>query len=228
MKLSGLVLGVALWAGAARANAGEAAGLPPGRLIEKFRAIKALTADFREEKRMAILEAPIARAGTIAYESPGRLAMDVTQPGPSRLLLDRNVLTMIDGPQRHVIDIDKQPAVGLLVRLLLGVLAGDVDGLKRHARVAFRGLPRGKSQRGAGQAARSGTAMESWSMDLDPQDPVLTKLIKSMSVTGHDAIIDVLTVVDGNGDRTVTTFSNVKVLDGFSPADRATRFGAHP
>jgi hypothetical protein len=220
MKWTGLVLGVAIWGAVAGAQAGETEGALPGRLVEKFRAIKALTADFHEEKRMAILEAPIARSGTIAYESPGRLAMDVTKPSPSRLLLDRNVLTMIDGPQRHVIDIDKQPAVGLLVRLLLGVLAGDVDGLKRHARVAFHAGPRAKGQR---DHARAATA--SWSLDLDPQDPLLAKLIKSMSVAGHEAIIDVLTVVDGNGDRTVTTFTNVKLLDGFSPADRAARFG---
>jgi hypothetical protein len=226
MKFSGLALGVAIWGVAAGANAGEAD--VPRAVVEKFRAIKALTADFREEKRMAILEAPIVRGGTIAYESPGRLAMDVTQPSPSRLVLDRNVLTMTDGQQRHVIDIDKEPAVGLLVRLLLGVLAGDVDGLKRHAKVAFRTVSpdnRGKSK---GKHNRAGAATEPWSMDLDPQDPLLAKLIKHMSVSGHDAIIDVLTIVDGNGDRTVTRFANVKLLDGFSPSDRATRFGAHP
>jgi hypothetical protein len=227
MKFSGLALGVAIWGVAAGANAGEAD--VPRAVVEKFRAIKALTADFHEEKRMAILEAPIVRSGTIAYESPGRLAMDVTQPSPSRLVLDRNVLTMTDGQQRHVIDIDKQPAVGLLVRLLLGVLAGDVDGLKRHATVAFRtGSPAERSKSKGKKTDRAGTATEPWSMDLDPQDPLLAKLIKHMSVAGHDAIIDVLTIVDGNGDRTVTRFANVKLLDGFSPADRATRFGAHP
>jgi outer membrane lipoprotein-sorting protein len=195
--------------------------------VEKFRAVRALTADFREEKRMAILVAPIVRAGTIAYQAPGRLAMDTSQPAPSRLVLAENVLTMIDGQQRHTIDIDKQPAVGLLVRLLLGVLAGDVASLQQHARMAFRALPAAAAA-GHGRKGRASTPAGGWTLDLDPQDPLLAKLVKSLSVAGHDAVIDVLTLVDGNGDRTVTTFSNVKFLPGLSPQERAARFGTTP
>jgi outer membrane lipoprotein-sorting protein len=217
----------ALLASSARDGRAAPAAQPtiPAALVEKFRAIRALTADFREEKRMAILVAPIVRAGTIVYQAPGRLAMDTSQPAPSRLVLADNVLTMIDGQQRHTIDIDKQPAVGLLVRLLLGVLAGDVASLQRHARMAFRALP---PAAGHGRKGRGSAGGGAWTLDLDPQDPLLAKLVKSLSVAGHDAVIDVLTLVDGNGDRTVTRFSNVKFLPGLSPQERAARFGTAP
>ena len=214
----GLALGVVFWGG------GGWGAEVPRALVEKFRQVRALTADFREEKHMAILVAPIVRAGTISYLSPGQLAQQVTEPSPSRLVLAGNVLTMIDGQQRHVIDINQQPAVGLLVRLLLGVLAGDVASLQRHARITFTALP---AARGVG-SPRSATAQKSWSLDLDPQDPLLIKLIKKMRLSGRDAVIDELTIVDANGDETVTRFSNVKFPAGFSAQERAARFGVTP
>jgi hypothetical protein len=232
LAFSVLVPGLVLARPAAQRSAGINLGAAapqgglPGALVEKFRRVRALTADFREEKRLAILVTPIVRAGTIAYEAPDRLAQDVTSPAPSRLVLAGNVLTMIDGQERHVLDIDQQPAVGLLVRLLLGVLAGDVAGLERHARLNFRALPAAAASQRSSAAKRARPATgEAWALDLDPADPLLTKLIKSMSVSGHDAVIDVLTIVDGNGDQTVTRFSNVQFPAAFTAQERAARFG---
>jgi hypothetical protein len=229
MKGIGIVLA---FCGMALALGGEVRGGQggvPRELVEKFRKVRGLTAEFREEKKMAILVAPMVRAGTIAYEAPGRLAQAVTSPNPSRLVLAGNVLTMVDGGQRHVLDIDKQPAVGLLVRLLLGVLAGDVAALERHAHVVYKALPAPSRSTRANRATAPATATTpGWSLDLTPRDPLLAKLIKSMSLTGRDAVIDVLTVVDANGDQTVTKFSNVKFLSGFTPPERAARFGVAP
>jgi outer membrane lipoprotein-sorting protein len=214
-----LLAALTMFAGhAARATTPSGTTLPPA-LVTQLRQIKALTADFQEEKRLAILVTPIVRTGQIAYEAPGRLAQEVKQPSPARLVLDGKMLSMTDGNDRHVIDIDQQPAVGLLVRLLLGVLAGDVQGLARHARIAFTSSKKGKS---------APKAASGWTLDLDPTDPLLAKLIKSMSVSGHDAVVDLLTVVDANGDRTVTRFSNVKFLPAFTPQERAARFGIAP
>jgi outer membrane lipoprotein-sorting protein len=208
-----------------RAAAGPAATttVPPA-LIDKLRKIRALTADFREEKRMAILVTPMVRVGKISYEAPDRLAQEVTEPSPSRLVLAANVLTMIDGKERHVLDIDQQPAVGLLVRLFLGVLAGDVAALGQHAKLTFR-APAASGNSAHPKHASHAAAGDAWNLDLDPTDPLLAKLIKSMSVSGHDAIIDVLTLVDGNGDQTVTKFSNVRFPAAFTAQERAARFG---
>jgi outer membrane lipoprotein-sorting protein len=186
-----------------------AATLPPA-LVEKLRQIRALTADFREEKKMAILVTPIVRTGTLAYEAPGRLAQQVATPAPARLVLDGKVLSMSEGQGKPTtrLDIEAQPAVGLLVRLLLGVLAGDVATLGQHTKLSYRDL--GK---------------DAWSIDLLPKDPLLEKLIKSMHVSGRGAIIDVLRVVDRSGDETTTRFSNAKLLPGFTADERARRFG---
>jgi outer membrane lipoprotein-sorting protein len=204
-----LLLG-ALLAAAPLKTADKVATTLPAPLVQKFRKIRALTADFREEKKMAILVAPLVRSGTLAYEAPDHLAQEVSKPTPSRLVLQGNRLTVGEGDGKTVttIDIEKQPAVGLLVRLLLGVLSGDDSTLSRHTRIAFRGKD------------------EAWSLDLDPVDPLLQKLIKSMHISGRGAIIDLLTVVDRSGDETVTRFSNVKLLPGFSPQERAARFGS--
>lgn len=203
--------------GAKPARKPAAAALPasdslPPALVHQLRKIRALSANFREEKRMAILVAPIVREGILHYEAPGRLAQQVTKPSPSRLVLSGNQLTMSDGEQRQVIDIDQQPAVGLLVRLLLGVLAGDVASLQRHARLTFT----------------PPTRSSGWTLALQPQDPLLEKLIRHMQLTGHDAVIDVLTITDTGGDVTVTRFSNVKFAPGFTAQERAVRFGASP
>jgi outer membrane lipoprotein-sorting protein len=209
-----LALGFGPGVHAAPARNKPAADTLPPALVQKFRAIRALTADFREEKKMAILVAPLVRTGTLAYEAPDHLAQQTRQPSPSRMVLQGKRLTISEGEGKPatVIDIDKQAAVGLLVRLLLGVLAGDVSTLQQHARIAFRTLPNSKG--------------EAWSLDLDPVDPLLQKLITSMRVTGRGAIIDVLTVIDRSGDQTVTRFSSVKLLPGFSAQERAARFGS--
>jgi hypothetical protein len=193
-----------------------ATSLPPA-LVEKFRRIRALTADFREEKRMAILVAPLVRTGTLSYEAPDHLAQVVAHPTPSRVVLAGKRLTIGEGAGKPatVIDIEQQPAVGMLVRLLLGVLAGDVSTLQAHTRIAF--------QAAAGKGAKS----DAWSLELVPVDPLLLKLVQNLRVKGRGAIVDELVVLDRSGDQTVTRFSNVKLLPGgFTAKERAARFGS--
>ena len=105
-EFSRKVVGVVLVAGALLA--GPAAAQEPvaapvastpalEQLLARFAAMSGLSARFREEKRMALLAAPLVSEGTLYFAPKGRLARHITAPAPATVLLTQTAPVFVSG-----------------------------------------------------------------------------------------------------------------------------------
>ena len=175
-------------------------------LLARFRAIPGLEAHFREEKRMALLAAPLLSEGTLHFAPPARLARHTTAPAASTLLIDRDRLLFGDGQQSETIPLDGNPVVRLFVDSFLKLLEGDQAALERIFKVALQ--PRG----------------EKWELRLTPRIAPMTQVIDSIVIQGSGVVLSRMTIAETTGDQTVTVFDHVDAAHRYSPAELARVF----
>ena len=78
------------------AAAPAAAAMTLDQLLARFAGMSGLSARFREEKRMALLAAPLVNEGTLYFAPKGRLARHITTPAPATVLIDEGSLRYAD------------------------------------------------------------------------------------------------------------------------------------
>ena len=195
----------------AGASAAREAGAAPAQsdlsaILQQLAKIEALSARFREEKRMALLAQPLISEGTLHYEKPKRLARHTERPRSSSLVLASDVLTFGDAQRSESIGLSSQPALRLLVETFVSVLAGDRAALERVADVALE-------QTGSGFRIR-----------VTPKDASVKRIVQFMAFEGQGAMLSRMELVDATGDRTLTTFNGVTLRKPFSESERARLF----
>ncbi len=93
-----LLIGIIVLAHGSTVIPGEDPGaLSVDSLLSRFAAVPGLEARFREEKRIAILAAPIVSEGTIHFVPPARLVRKTVTPQSSTLLINGETLLIGDG-----------------------------------------------------------------------------------------------------------------------------------
>lgn len=177
------------------------------KVLARFASIPGLSARFHEEKRIALLIKPIVSQGSVYFAAPKRFARHVDQPEKSRLAIDGSELRIIDASGTHSIRLDSQPILRIIVGTFIQVLRGDRQALERTYRIGF-----------------SGTAGGEWSITLKPNKEVLSRVLDEVRVRGRGAIVEQLEIRETNGDRTVTTFSNVDISRQFSASEQKRLF----
>lgn len=187
------------------------AGAAPARadlstILQQLSKIEALTARFREEKRMALLAQPLNSEGTLHYEKPKRLARHTERPRASSMVLAGDVLTFGDAQRSESIGLSSQPALRLLVETFVSVLAGDRAGLERVAEVTLEQTIRG------------------FRIRVTPKDASVKRIVQFMAFEGQGAMLSRMELVDATGDRTLTTFHDVTLRKAFSDSERARLF----
>lgn len=204
-----LLLGLACF-GLARAQAAE----PKADLAAVLRQLaktEALSARFREEKRMALLAQPLVSEGTLHYARPRMLVRHTERPRRTSLLLRDDVLTFGDAQHAERLALSSQPAVRVLVETFVSVLAGDLAALSRAADVVFEPLERG-----------------GFRIRVTPKDAQVRRLVTAMQFEGalgeRGATLSRMELHDASGDVTVTTFSGISFRKAFSDAERARLF----
>ncbi|MGF1527196.1 MAG: LolA-related protein [Candidatus Competibacterales bacterium] len=174
----------------------SAAGLPPsagadptaGQLLAPLAEVAALEAQFRETKFLRLLTEPLELRGTLHYRAPDYLEKRVTDPYPSTSVVEGEWLTTTqpgEGP-RHW-SLEGYPALGALAESLRAIVGGDVARLERHYHLAARG------------------DLGAWTVTLTPRVEALTNLLATITVAGGEGRIHRVTVVEADGDRSVTT-----------------------
>jgi outer membrane lipoprotein-sorting protein len=176
-------------------------------LLARFAKVQSLKARFSEEKYMALLAAPLRSQGTLYYAKPKLLARHTENPQKSSLVLRGDKLTFGDAKRQESMELASQPAVRVLVDTFVSVLAGDGAALSKLAKLEVEALPDGAFQ-----------------IRVTPKDPGVLKIVRSMSFAGKGAELSRMELLDANGDRTVTTFSELKLGDKLSDADVARVF----
>jgi outer membrane lipoprotein-sorting protein len=185
-------------------------------LLLRFSRVEAMSAHFREEKHMALLVTPLLSEGMLYYQKPRLLARHTQKPTRSSLVLREGELTFGDAQHSESLALSAQPALQVLIDTFVAVLSGDAQALERMATVRFEPLLAGPASGGPAASA------EAFHLTITPSDPSVRKIVRSMTFDGEDAVLKRMELVDANGDRTVTTFDDVR-LRGRYPADEVKR-----
>ena len=196
-------------------GSGRAAGRDPlslEALIDSFAAMPGLTARFREERQLSLLQVPLVSEGSLAFAPPDRLVRHVEKPAPSTLLLRGGELVMGTAADQHAIDLAAQPAVRSFVDAFRLVLAGDLPRLRALYEITFRQT----------------NALGGWQIQLAPRDERVAGVIRAIEVAGADLALREVRVVEVDGDTTTTRFTDVDRNRRFSAAELDALFRIAP
>ncbi|MEZ4392258.1 MAG: outer membrane lipoprotein carrier protein LolA [Polyangiales bacterium] len=191
--------------------AAPASTLTLDELLRRFRALPGLSCRFREEKRMALLAAPLVSRGTLEYAAPGRMVRRTQSPAPSVALIEGARLRFLDEGGEQSLDLDAMPVVRQFLESFMALVAGDRAALERHYAPVFHA-----------------EAPTRWSLTLRPRSPALARVFREISLAGDGVTLSTLTVREASGDESVTTFSEVDVARRYSPAEAARVFRLAP
>jgi hypothetical protein len=197
MGRSGLVF-AALAQVAGLVIASEPHPLTLDALLERFKQMPGLEARFREEKRIALLAAPLISEGMLYFAPPARLARHTLEPARSSILIDGRTLSFGDEQTHEEVDLEANPAVRDYVDSFLMILDGDQEALVKKWRIGISG------------------EAETWQMTLLPLSEPVKKTIRDMTFRGKGAVIQWMKIVETTGDETVTVFSQVNPTRRYS------------
>jgi len=181
-------------------------------ILARFAAMTGLSAKFREEKRMALLAAPLVNEGTLYFAPKARLARHITAPAPATVLIDAGTLRFADAGGTESMSLDQNPVVKLFVDSFVRIFAGDRAALERLYTMEIVGLP------------ADADGVPRWSLKLRPRVAPMTQVIDRVEITGRDVVLETMLVVEVGGDETITTFSEVDANRRFTPQELATLF----
>jgi hypothetical protein len=209
-----LALAFAVPAGAQTAEAppkapAKAAPAPKlDELLAQWKRSPGLYAKFRDEKHLAMLDAPLVSEGTIHFAPPQRLSRRTETPIASVLVIDGNKLSFGDANGAESMDLGTNPVARLFVDSFVKLLEGDRAGLEKMFRVDLAGRPGG-----------------GWKMTLVPRIAPMDKVIKEMVIfglgsgTGAGTALSEMDVRETSGDWTHTVFTAVDVNRKYTAAE---------
>lgn len=176
-------------------------------LLAGFRSVDALTADFEEEKFIALLAAPLVNRGTIAYAKPGKFIRLTTQPESSAMLVAGGAVLVGTSKKHERIAADANPMVKQFVDAYLGLVAGDRARLEAGFHVKLEGSPRA-----------------AWKLVLVPKAERMRAVFSKIVFEGQAQNVASLVIEEASGDRSVTRFSRVHLRKAFAPDESARIF----
>jgi hypothetical protein len=142
---------------------------------------------FTEVQYLALLERPLQSSGELLYEAPDRLEKRTLSPRPETLVLAHGVLSATRNGRTRTLELAARPQLAPLIEGLRATLAGDRAALER----AF-------SVRLEGDAAR-------WTLHLAPRDPAAARLVKEVLISGEQAELRTVEILQTDGDRSLLT-----------------------
>jgi outer membrane lipoprotein-sorting protein len=209
-------LRLALLALLAAASAGaEPPAIPSGELtlealMQRMSSTPGVRAEFREEKTLALLEAPLVSEGELYFIPPSRMARITTRPGRSSLVIDGQKMSYTDEAGASDVDLAGNRVARTIADNFVVLFAGDLAALRERYQVEF-----------ASERPR-------WRIGLTPRAAPLSQFIASVELRGDGPALEQITILEADGDRTVTRFRNVETDTRFSPEELARLFPPGP
>ena len=182
-------------------------------LLSKMASLPGLQARFREEKKLALLRAPLISEGHLFYTPPGYLLRRVEKPSASSVLITPKELVVQDAGGTQRIDLRSKPSIKLFVESFTRVLAGDHAALQRVYHLRF---------------TPAAAPDEPWTLELTPQGLPLTELIRSVHMSGQGYAVERVRVLEKGGDVSETQLFDVDPGRQFSPGEHRELFGQAP
>ncbi len=176
------------------------------RLDQRAQTIGDLTADFVEKKFTALLKAPLVSRGKVLVKGE-RTCWKTTSPRQSILYTDSSRVA-IYFPSRKTMEVYP---VDRRLRALIVSPIPRVSNLRRHFEIALL-----NDEEAGGDASML-------HLRLTPKDEALLEFIESVTVAIdlRIALATRVEMVDPEGDRTVTRFTNIRTNVGLADGDLA-------
>ncbi len=189
-----------------------ASACPPdvATLLRPFQKLVGFQVDFVEEKFIALLAKPLVNRGRVFFMAPDSLVRRVEAPEPGAVWLRQGQLWVRDANGERKLDVGAWGPANVLMNSFLYVLRGDVENLKKHFTLQLS------------------CEFSHWSLLLVPKDAALLKLLKHLRIEGHKDAPEMLEMLDGSGDRSVTRFSDEDRSVRLSDAQMKAAFAAKP
>lgn len=206
--------------GGSDASARSSGGARPGKddepimtaLLARFAKAPGIFARYREEKHLAMLQAPLTSEGTIHFTPPGRLARHTLKPIRSTLLIDDDKVQFGGAEGAESMDLGTNPVARAFVDSFVMLLAGNRPGLERYFTIHFTSLHGPKLPAGA------------WHLALVPRTSPMDKVIKEIALDGAGLTISTMVVRESSGDWTSTVFLDVDIAHKYDAAEQARVF----
>ena len=142
---------------------------------------------FTEVQYLAVLDRPLESSGELFYEAPDRLEKRTLSPRPETLVLAHGTLSATRGKRTRTLDLAAYPQLAPLVEGLRATLAGDRPTLERLFSVRLdQTLPR-------------------WTLALTPRVAAAARLVREVRISGEQADVKTVQVLQADGDRSVLT-----------------------
>jgi outer membrane lipoprotein-sorting protein len=176
------------------------------KLFLEFSKSAGFSAEFVEEKQIALLKQPIVNHGRLYFSPSALFARHIDRPFRSAILLKHRELTLWDGTATKVLNLEQNPGVAALATSFLSLLRGDRKALDRNYRVEFRG------------------SFDNWEVQLLPSQKDLQHMIRSLTFWGGGLSISRLKLAEASGDWSETRFERVMTNRTFSDAEKQRYF----
>jgi outer membrane lipoprotein-sorting protein len=162
------------------------------RLLGELAQVKSVRATFVEKKYLAALDRAVESSGELFYSAPDKLEKRTLKPRPELMLLDRDTLVLERGRNKYTVQLQESPELAALIESIRGTLAGDRKALERNFAITLEGT------------------RERWVLTLLPTNFKASQTVKRIRLTGAKDEVSGIEVVQGDGDRAVTTIEKVK------------------
>ena len=172
---------------AASPTASSAASDPLDALMHELAAHPSGHVTFTEVQHLAVLDRPLESSGELLYQAPDRLEKRILKPRPETLVLAHGVLSATRGKHTRTMELAAWPQVAPLLESLRATLTGDRAALERVFSVELEG-----------DAAR-------WTLRLTPHDPEAARAVARVIITGENANLETVEVLQADGDRSLLT-----------------------
>ena len=150
-------------------------------------------ASFVEKKYIAILDRPVESSGELVYTAPDRLEKRTLKPKPESMILERGILVIERGRQKHRLQMQDYPELAAFIDSIRGTLAGDRNALERHYRLSLDG------------------AAEHWTLQLLPVNEKMQAVVKRIRIAGARDAVRSIEITQADGD------SSLMLIEKFAP-----------
>jgi outer membrane lipoprotein-sorting protein len=184
MRSSRRLLGLAAWLIGVCVFAAQAP-FDVARLMAMFAQVDRSSVAFEETRHFAALTTPVIRRGTLRFERPDRLEMNVVSPFPETVRVAGSRISIESPDGRREWDLSAQPGALAWIEAIRASLAGDAAALARSFDASLTG------------------AEAMWELKLVPRDERVVGAMRQMTVRGREAQVASIEIVDRRGDRVV-------------------------
>jgi outer membrane lipoprotein carrier protein LolA len=160
---------------------------PLAALMRELAARRHGHVSFTEVQYLAVLDRPLESSGELLYQAPDRLEKRTLTPRPETLVLAHGVLSATRGQRTRTVALAAYPQLAPLLESLRATLAGDRAALERVFSVRLEAdTPR-------------------WTLHLTPRDPAAARLVREVLISGEQAQLRTVELLEADGDRSLLT-----------------------